>query len=148
MLEHSFLSLDYDSPGTVELVDGRRTYRVGQSYFSGPDESIVFTITMIQPLPRKAKCRKYMLLEKSFVCPEGHEGSYVLLGEDVLMELSLLRLPCKSAFQTFPMSYEQDDDNQRSFAYYNETGKIQHHTGRPTVCECDEANLSVYRYSI
>jgi hypothetical protein len=34
------------------------------------------------------------------------------------------------------MTYLQEDEKQRSFAYYNETGKIIHHpTGRPAVCK-------------
>lgn len=137
---NSFVSLvlcpDYDSPGTVELVLNRRTYRVGQSYFSGPEENIIYTISMIQPIPRKAKCYKYMRMEKSFVCPKGKEDIYVLLDEDVVLELSLLKMPCKAGFKKFEMRYEQEDENQRSFAYYNETGKILHHpTGRPAVCK-------------
>jgi len=126
---------DYDSPGTVELVLNRKTYRVGQTYFS-PDKKIVYTISMIQPIPRKAKCQKYMQMDKSFVCPKGHESSYVLLSKDVTLELSYLKLPCKVAFKKFPMKYEQEDENQRSFSYYNETGKILHHpNGRPAVLD-------------
>lgn len=68
--------------------------------------------------------------------PKGHEDSYVLLNEDVALDLPLLKLPCKSTFKKFPMRYEQEDDRQRSFAYYNETGSIQHHPiGRPAVSE-------------
>mmetsp|Transcript_38829 Transcript_38829/g.93413 ORF Transcript_38829/g.93413 Transcript_38829/m.93413 type:complete len:682 (-) Transcript_38829:36-2081(-) len=127
---------DYDSPGTVELCLNRRTYRVGQSYFSGPDKNIIYTISMIQPIPRKAKCHKYMQIKKSFVCPEGQEGSYILMSEDVTLELSLLRLPCKSMFKKFPMKYIQEDEKQRSFAYFNERGKIRHHpTGRPATLD-------------
>ena len=84
-----------------------------------------------------------MKMEKSFVCPKGREDNYVLLGEDVTLELSLLKLPCKVVFKKFPMRYEQEDENQRSFAYYNETGKVLHHpTGRPAVCECIQQSIS------
>mmetsp|Transcript_29778 Transcript_29778/g.54045 ORF Transcript_29778/g.54045 Transcript_29778/m.54045 type:complete len:672 (-) Transcript_29778:40-2055(-) len=127
---------DYDSPGTVELVLNRKTYRVGQSFFSGPDEKIIYTIAMIQPIPRKAKCHKYMHMDKCFICPKGQDGSYVLMSEDVTFDLSFLKLPCKIAFKKFPMKYEQADENQRSFSYYNETGRILHHpTGRPAVLD-------------
>lgn len=127
---------DYDSPGTVELVLNRRTYRVGQSFYSDPTEKIVYTISMIQPIPRKAICHTYMRMDKSFVCPEGEEDSFVLLSEDVTLDLSCLRVPCKRAFKKYPMRYEQEDDSQRTFAYYNETGKILHHpSGRPAVLE-------------
>jgi len=122
---------DYDSPGTVELVLTRRTYRVGQSYYASKDKSIIYIISMIHPLPRQAACQKYIMMEKSFVCPKGEEGTYLRM-EDVLLDLPLLKLPCKTSFNKFSMRYKQDDDKQRSFAYYNETGKIQHHvTGRP-----------------
>ena len=128
---------DYDSPGTVELVLNRRTYRVGQSWVSGTDETFIYTISMIQPIPRKAKCHKYMRMNKTFVCPEGEEDSYVLLSADVVLDLTLLKVPCKVAFRKFSMRYEQEDENQRSFAYYNETGKILHHPTKPAVCECN-----------
>ena len=122
---------DYDSPGTVELVLTRRTYRVGQSYYASKDKSIIYIISMIHPLPRQAACQKYIMMEKSFVCPKGEEGTYLRM-EDVVLDLPLLKLPCKTSFNKFSMRYKQDDDKQRSFAYYNETGKIQHHvTGRP-----------------
>lgn len=69
------------------------------------------------------------------MCPRGKEGNYVLMGE-VTLDLPTLKLPCKHAFKKFPMKYEQEDENQRSFAYYNDTGKIQYHpTGRPTCCK-------------
>lgn len=127
---------DYDSPGTVELVLNRRTYRVGQSYYVGPGEDVVFTISMILPVPRKATCHKYVRIEKTFVCPEGSEGSYALASEDVTLDLSCLKLPCSVAFEKFPMRYEQEDERQRSFSYYNETGKILHHpAGRPAVLD-------------
>ena len=122
---------DYDSPGTVELVLTRRTYRVGQSYYASKDKSIIYIISMIHPLPRQAACQKYIMMEKSFVCPKGEEGTYIRM-EDIVLDLPLLKLPCKRSFKKFPMRYEHDGDKQRSFAYYNETGKIQHHlTGRP-----------------
>jgi hypothetical protein len=128
---------DYDSPGTVELVLNRRTYRVGQSYYDSPSQENIFVITMILPIPRKAKGQKYMRLEKSFVCPQGHDGAYVLMNEEVTLDLGLLKLPCKNSFRKFSMKYEEEE-SQRSFAYYNnDTGKVHHHpTGRPTVCEC------------
>ena len=128
---------DYDSPGTVELVLNRRTYRVGQSYYDSPSQENIFVITMILPIPRKAKGQKYMRLEKSFVCPQGHDGEYVLMNEEVTLDLGLLKLPCKTSFRKFSMKYEEEE-SQRSFAYYNnDTGKVHHHpTGRPTVCEC------------
>ncbi|KAL7515579.1 hypothetical protein ACHAXN_012739, partial [Cyclotella atomus] len=127
---------DYESPGTVELVINRCTFRVGQSFFSGPDESYVYTISMIQPVPKKATCLKYMRMSKTFVCPEGEEESYVLVSEEFVIDLASLTLPCRLPFKRFDMRYEQDDENQRDFAYYNETGKILHHPmGRPAVLD-------------
>ena len=91
---------------------------------------------MIQPVPRKAVCFKYMRTSNTFVCPVGEEDSYVLISEEYVIDLSLLKVPCKAPVKTFGMRYEQADENQRAFAYYNETGKILHHpTGRPAVCK-------------
>jgi len=127
---------DYDAPGTVELVIKSKIYRVGQSYVGGLDGSLIYTISVIHPNTRKAKCRSYMHLKDSFACPKGHEYSYVLLGEEVTLDLAALKTPYKVAFTKFSMKYDQDGDDQRTFAYYNDTGKIQYHpTGRPTVCE-------------
>ncbi len=127
---------DYDAPGTVELVVKNRIYRVGQSYSGGLDGTLIYTISMIHPNTRKAKCLKYMQMKDGFAFPKGHENSYVLLGEDVTLDLAALKTPYKKAFTKFSMKYDQEGDTQRSFAYYNDTGKIQHHpTGRPTACE-------------
>lgn len=127
---------DYDAPGTVELFVGRTTYRVGQSYVGGLDGAFIYTISMIQPNARKAKCLRYVRMKDSFACPERYEDSYVLLGEDVTLDLAALKTPYKKAFTKFPMKYDQEGDTQRSFAYYNDTGKVLYHpTGRPTVCE-------------
>lgn len=129
---------DYDSPGTVELVLNRKTFRVGQSYFSGADKQFIYTIAMIQPILRKARCYKYMHIDKSFVCPKGHyEDSYVVLGEEFSVELSLLKMPCAMTFKKFPMKYSQEDETQRTFSYFNDTAKMLHHPdSRPAVCEC------------
>lgn len=130
---------DYDAPGTVELFVGRTTYRVGQSYVGGLDGAFIYTISMIQPNARKAKCLRYVRMKDSFACPERHEDSYVLLGEDVTLDLAALKTPYKKAFTKFPMKYDQEGDTQRSFAYYNDTGKVLYHpTGRPTVCELSQ----------
>lgn len=127
---------DYDAPGTVELVVKSKTYRVGQSYFGGLDGKSIYTISMIYPNTRKARCLNYMRIKDSFAFPKGHEDSYVLLGEDITLDLAALKAPYKKPFTKFSMKYNQDGDDQRAFAYYNDTGKIQHHpTGRPTVCE-------------
>ena len=141
-----FFSTDYGSRGTAELVLSRKTYRVGQSFFSGPDKKFIYTITMIHPITRKATCYNYMHIDKCFVCPKGYEGSYVLLSNEFTLELSLLKLPCPMAFKKFPMKYSQEDENQRSFSYVNDTGKILHHpTGRPAACECrDCVNIVSY----
>lgn len=129
--------LDYESPGTAELVLNGRTYRIGQSFFSDPDKSYIYTISMIHPVPKKAMCLKYMRMSKTFVCPPGEEDSYVLVSEDFVVDLAILKASCKFPFKKFSMRYEQGDENQRAFAYYNETGKILHHPlGRPAVCEC------------
>jgi hypothetical protein len=126
----------------VELVIKSKIYRVGQSYFGGIDGTLIYTISMIHPNTRKAKCLKYMQMKDSFASPKVHDNSYVLLGEDVTLDLAVLKTPYKKAFTKFSMKYDQDDDNQRSFAYYNDTGKIQHHpTGRPTVCELSKIAL-------
>lgn len=92
---------------------------------------------MIQPITKKAKCLKYMRIINTFVCPEeGQENSFILTNEEFVLDLSLLKTPCKTAFKIFDMRYDQDDETQRAFAYYNETGKILHHpNGRPDVCE-------------
>jgi len=51
------------------------------------------------------------------------------------VDLSDLKLPCKRAYETYHMKYDEDD-NKRSFAYFNETGKtLRHPTGRPAVRE-------------
>lgn len=127
------ISLDYNSPGTAELVLNRKTYRVGQSYL-GNNEKSIYTISMILPKKREARCLKYMRMDGCFVCPMGREGSYVLMGGEEIKPLADLKLR-REAFDIYHMRYE-DDDNQRSFAFYNETGKIQdHHTGRPAVRE-------------
>ena len=128
-------SKEYDAPGTVELVVNRKIYRVGQTYLGSPDGKVLYTVSTIQPNSRKAICLKYMQTKNCFACPKGHNNSYILLGEDVILDLALLKVPFKKAFKTFPMKYEQDE-NQRSFAYYNDTGKIRYHaTGRPSVRE-------------
>lgn len=60
----------------------------------------------------------------------------MLVSEEFVIDLASLTLPCRLPFKRFDMRYEQDDENQRDFAYYNETGKILHHPmGRPAVCE-------------
>lgn len=120
----------------MELVLNRRTYRVGQSFYIDSDKNYIYTISMIQPKPRQAKCLKYMKLTKTFVCPEGEEESYALLNEDSILDLTNLKEPCKEPFKKFDMRYEQEDENQRAFAYYNDIGQISHHlTGRPTCCK-------------
>lgn len=91
---------------------------------------------MIQPIPRKAQCLKYMKLTKTFVCPKGEEESYILLNNDFILDLASLKEPCKDAFKKLDMRYEQEDEKQRAFAYYNDLGQISHHpTGRPTCCK-------------
>lgn len=45
---------DYDSPGSVELELNRRTYRVSQSFIS-QEEDVLYTISMILPIQKKAK---------------------------------------------------------------------------------------------
>jgi len=66
--------LDYDSPGTAELVLNRKTYRVGQSYF-GINEKTIYAITMILPKKREARCHRYVRMDDGcFVCPAGRGG--------------------------------------------------------------------------
>ena len=128
---------DYDTPGTVELVLNRKCYRVGQSFYSAPDKKIIYTITMIHPQLRKAKCQTYMRMEDTFVCPKGSEGEYAQLGgkEEAIIDLASLKFPCREIVKKFSMKYEQDE-RQRSFSYYNEKGEIKHHPlSKPNVCK-------------
>jgi len=125
---------DYDFPGTVELVLGARTYRVGQSYLS-PDKrsSRIYLLSMIKPIFRKAKCQVFERMDECFAAPKGRESHWVMMNEEIV-DLALLKHPCKQAFQTFPMKYEQGED-QRSFSYYNESGKVQFDSGKPTALD-------------
>ena len=120
----------------MELVVNRRTYRVGQSFFAGPDERAILTIAVIQPLPRKALCHKFVRLDACFACPPGREGSYARVPDHVALDLACLTAPCQRSFDKFPLTYRQDDERQRAFAYSNDAGKVLHHpAGRPAVCE-------------
>lgn len=93
---------------------------------------------MIVPSQRKAKCHKYMRMSKTFVCPKGEEESYALVSDNVVLDLALLKVSCKVTFKKYHLKYEQHDENQRSFAYFNESGKILHDPfGKPAVCECN-----------
>ena len=78
-------------------------------------------------------------MDGCFVCPAGREGSYVLWGDgggEVTVDLSDLKLPVKRAYDTYHNMKYDEDDNKRSFAYFNEMGKIlRHPTGRPAVRE-------------
>ena len=57
-------------------------------------------------------------------------------GGEVTVDLSDLKLPVKRAYDTYHNMKYDEDDNKRSFAYFNETGKIlRHPTGRPAVRE-------------
>lgn len=115
---------DYDQPGTVELIINRRVYRVGQSFISENNKNIIQTITTIIPRPRKAICQQFILFDHTFVCPKGCEGTYVQLTEDATIDLSSLKVPYKHTIRKLPLMYEQDNEQQRSFCYYNEEGKI------------------------
>ncbi|KAL7544845.1 hypothetical protein ACHAWF_008206 [Thalassiosira exigua] len=128
---------DYDSPGTVELVLNRRTYRVGQSYYASPAEDVIYTISVILPMPRKARYKKYVRLTKCFVCPPGKEEAYVLVGGGVELELSALKLPRKTEFEVLEgMRYEEEDERQRKFAYVRDGGRVSYKfEGRPTARE-------------
>jgi hypothetical protein len=134
----SIYHLDYNAPGTAELFLNRKTYRVGQSYF-GINERTIYTITMILPKAREAKCQakchRYVRMDGCFVCPKGQEESYIMSGEgEVIKDLADLKRPCKR-FDKYHMKYDEDD-NQRSFAYFSSTGTIQHHPNcKPTVRE-------------
>ena len=120
---------EYDQPGTVELMINRRVYRVGQSFVSSENNKgrVIYTITTLIPRPRKAVCQRFVLFDDTFVCPKGFEGTHVQLTEDVTVDLSSLKLPYKRSIRKLPLRYEQDNDQQRSFCYYNEEGKIQNH---------------------
>jgi hypothetical protein len=120
---------EYDQPGTVELMIGRRVYRVGQSFVSSENNKgrVIYTITTLIPRPRKAVCQRLVLFDDTFVCPKEFEGTYVKLTEDVTVDLTSLKLPYKRSIRKLPLMYEQDNDQQRSFCYYNEEGKIQNH---------------------
>ena len=125
--------LEYNAPGTAELVLNRKTYRVGQSYF-GINEKTIYTVSMILPKTRKAKCQRYVRMDICFVCPKGWEGSYIMSGKVEDINLVDLKRPCKS-FDTYCMKYDECDD-KRSFAYFHSTGTIQHHpNNKPTVRE-------------
>jgi hypothetical protein len=120
---------EYDQPGTVELMINRRVYRVGQSFVSSENNKgrVIYTIATLIPRPRKAVCQRFVLFDDTFVCPKGFEGTYVQLAEDVTVDLTSLKLPYKRSILKLPLRYEQDNDQQRSFCYYNEEGKIQNH---------------------
>lgn len=47
------------------------------------------------------------------------------LTEDATVDLALLKVPYKRTIRKLPLMYEQDNEQQRSFCYYNEEGKIQ-----------------------
>ena len=123
------------STGTVELVLNRRTYRVGQSYYSpGPNPQFIFTISMIKPIPRKALCARYMRMDKCFATPKGKEEAFCQMKDDILVDLTTLKTPCKEAFEIYPMKYEQSED-QRSFSFFNESGSIQYGTRKPAALD-------------
>jgi hypothetical protein len=127
---------DYNSPGEAELVLNRKTYRANQSYF-GVNERTVYKIRNILPKKREALCHRYVRMDGCFVCPAGWEGSYVQSGRggDTTVDLADLKLPCRRAFEVYPMKYDEDE-NKRSYEYFNDIGKtLRHPTGRPAVCE-------------
>jgi len=125
---------DYNAPGTVELVLNRNTYRVNQSFF-GINNEHIYTISLLQPAKRVAKCRTFMRMDGCSICPDGFEQTYIEV-EPQWMPLAELKVSCKSAFCTHHMKYEQDNFSPYSFAYFNEIGRIHYHpTGRPSACE-------------